>query len=196
MGISFAAVLAIGVWVAVAPMLAGWLVIERPIEDPDSIVVLAGGAAIVERNRFAAELYRQGVAHRVLLTNDGLRGGWDAREQQNPDYSELARRELVAGGVPDSAITILPEVVTGTRDEALLISKISAEIGLRRILIVTSPHHTRRAFGAFESVGHPDLGVGIRSPPAVDDRFWYFSANGWRDVGCEYLKLAYYSASF
>lgn len=184
------------VWAGFAPSIARWLVTEKPIEKPDAIIVLSGGATVVERNLYAADLFRQGIAPRIVLTNDGERGGWDQNVQRNPSYYELARRELVTAGVPEAAITVLPEVVSGTREEAALIASRSNALGLSGVLLVTSPHHTRRALLTFEHAFGASVAVGIASPPAVDDRFWYLAARGWRDVAGEYVKLAVYWASF
>ena len=95
------------VWSFLAPFLAERLIVERPLDHADVIFVLAGSGAYVERTRKAALIYKEGVAPKVLLTDDGARAGWSEREQRNPPYVELAKRELVAGNVPEDAIEIL-----------------------------------------------------------------------------------------
>ena len=52
----------------------------------DAIVVLSGSSTYVERAAWAAQLYREGRAPVIVLTNDGLISGWDHREDRNPYY--------------------------------------------------------------------------------------------------------------
>ncbi len=176
-------------------MLADLLIVAKPIDRPDAILVLGGGAAYIERTDLAAELFRDGIATRIILTNDGLQGGWDQKEQRNPFFYELAERNLIANGVPQSAIEVLPEVVESTQDEALLFDRKAAELGIKKVLIVTSPHHTRRALRTFErsSLG---IGFGIASPADSLGWFWWLNPKGWNRIGLEYVKLGYYWASF
>src|SRR5947208_5329148 len=75
------------------------LIVKADVQSPDAIVILSGSAAYVERAAWAAQLYREGRAPMVLLTNDGLISGWDNREERNPYYYELSTRRLVQQGV-------------------------------------------------------------------------------------------------
>jgi hypothetical protein len=108
----------LSVWALLAPFLAERLIVEKPLDHADVIFVLAGSGAYVERTRKAALIYEGGVAPKVLLTDDGARAGWSEKEQRNPPYVELARRELVAHGVPDGAIEVLSPESSGTIVEA------------------------------------------------------------------------------
>ena len=186
-------------WVCLAPSLAEHLIVEKPLEKADAILVLGGSSTYVERTHKAAELFKQGIAPKIFLTNDGEQGGWDRREQRNPYFVERARWELINQGVAESAIEILPGIVRGTQDEAVLLEKTLAEKPLKSLLIVTSPYHTRRAFSAFASILHekadaPEIGIvspapGEQSPPPA---VWWLSVRGWRFVAGEYLKFVYY----
>ena len=192
--------LALLVWIALAPFLAKSLIVEKPLENPDAILVLGGSSTYVERTHKAAELFRQRSAPKIFLTDDGERSGWDRRERRNPSFVELARRELINQGVDESAIEILPGIVRGTQDEAVLTEKTLREKNLKRILLVTSPYHTRRALWTFEEVlrENPEaaLEVGIASPALGQQSplpgYWWLSRRGWRYVAGEYLKFVYY----
>src|SRR5437762_2686897 len=66
---------------SVAPVLA-WaaarlLIVKSELAAPDAIVVLSGSSTYIERSNWAARLYREGRAPVIILTNDGLIGGWD-----------------------------------------------------------------------------------------------------------------------
>ena len=187
------------VWTLVAPFLAERLIVARPMDHADAILVLAGSSAYFERTKKAAFLYKEGVAPSVLLTNDGKNAGWSQKEQRNPPYVELAKRRLVAQGVPEAAIEIFSPQVSGTIAEAKLLGKKAAERRWKSLLIVTSAHHTRRALRTFESVFaangvETQIGIvpalnGEKMPPAS---YWWLTATGWQDVAGEYAKSAYY----
>ena len=67
------------VWTLVAPFLAERLIVARPMDHADAILVLAGSSAYLERTKKAAFLYKEGVASGVLLTNDGKNAGWSQK---------------------------------------------------------------------------------------------------------------------
>src|SRR5215475_1034638 len=103
--LAVAALVAVG-WL-VAWGAARSLVVRAPLEHPDAILVLSGSSRLTERNRLAAELFREGRAPRIILTNDNVQLGWDSKEQRNPFSYEKARRILQADGVPPERIEVV-----------------------------------------------------------------------------------------
>lgn len=186
-------------WTLIAPYLADLLVVEKPIEQADAILVLSGSADHAQRTAAAASAYLKGTAPLVLITDDGQRGGWDDKEKGNPFFVDRIRRKLIATGVPAEAIIQLPGTVSGTIDEAELLTSAAPDRGLRRILLVTSEFHSRRALWTFERViaaRSADLEVGIANAPS-DARYpgrgsWWLTPRGMRTVGGEYVKFAMY----
>lgn len=186
-------------WILLAPFLAKNLVVEKPLEKADAILILSGGSTFSERTHKAAELYKKGVSSKIFLTNDGEQGGWNQKEQRNPYFYERARWELIAQGVPENVIEVLPEVVESTQSEAVLLEKTVGERKLKTILLVTSAYHTRRTLSTFETVLGNNTGlteIGIASPPTgiqtSSPDYWWLSPKGWRFVAGEYLKIIYY----
>ncbi len=186
-------------WILLAWGMANFLVVERPLEKADAIVVLSGAAQYEERTHEAAAIFKKGVAPKILLTNDGLRGGWVQNIQENPYFVERARWELIAQGVPEDAIEVLPAVVGGTCDEARVIIDAAMQKGLTSLLIVTSPSHSRRTLYTFErtqAATSPALDFGIKF--SGDGRensasfTWWICRDGWNNVGLEYVKIVYY----
>jgi uncharacterized SAM-binding protein YcdF (DUF218 family) len=190
-----------GVWVLAAPRLATWLVIENPLGHADAIIVLSGSAAYKERTHMAAELYKQGVAPILFLTDDGERSGWSQSGQRHPPYLELEQRELIANGVSPDDIRILPGQVTGTNYEARAMATEIDSRPIGSLLIVTSAYHTRRALWSFEkALAGRRVELGIVHPPIGEqttssDR-WWLTARGWQDVAGEYVKSAVYCVYF
>lgn len=182
----------LGAWAA-----AGWLVVREELPRADALAVLAGSATYVERAQRAAELYREGRAPRIVLTNDGLRGGYSAADDANPLFVERAARELRAAGVPDEAVEVVPQTVTSTFDEAVRLREHAAARGYRSLLVVTSGYQSRRALWTLRRVfGEGDVRVGVE--PVETGRqtprpfAWWLYPLGWRLVPGEYVKLAYY----
>jgi len=88
--------LAVGV-VAFVLWLIAWsaaklLIVSAPLAHADAIMVLSGSTVIEERAQRAAELYKEGRAAKIILTNDNMLGGWVSDEQRNIPYYELASR--------------------------------------------------------------------------------------------------------
>ena len=63
-------------WPFVAWLAALALIKTVSLPRADAVVVLSGSSAYIERSRRAAELYKEGRAPKVVLTNDNLRGPW------------------------------------------------------------------------------------------------------------------------
>ncbi len=186
-------------WILFAWYAAERLIVEQPVEHAEAILVLGGSAAFVERTQKAAQLFKDGIAPKIFLTNDGTKAGWSKKEKRNPPYVELAEQSLIVQGVPAESIEILPTVTESTHDEAELLAKTAKDRGIKSILLVTSAYHTRRALWIFEKTmqyNNVFVELGIAAPPPGQQTpppfYWWLTANGWNFVAGEYLKTAYY----
>ena len=185
------------VWAFVAPSLANHLIVEKPLEHADAIIVLSGSAVYKERTKKAAELYKQGVAPRILITDDGAHAGWSRDERTNLPFVELERRELIAGGVLPDSIKVLPGQVSGTDYEAKALSDEIAARPIGSVLIVTSAYHTQRALRTFKKIlAGENIEIGIVHPPTGEQTpnpsYWWLQPRGWQMVAGEYVKSAVY----
>jgi uncharacterized SAM-binding protein YcdF (DUF218 family) len=186
-------------WPFVAWAAARALVVRDELPQADCIFVLSGASEYVERTRHAAELWRRGVAPKIVLTNDNLRGGWNSAEQRNPYFFERAADELRRAGVPAAQIEVLPEAVASTYDEAVRLRAYASERKLGSVLVVTSAYHSRRAqwtmrrvfraSGVRVGVSPVESGTTQQTPKPFA---WWLSARGWRSIAPEYPKLVYY----
>jgi hypothetical protein len=82
---------------------------------------------------------------------------------------------LQAQGVPANAILRFPQRAGNTREEAEALRDLVASRGWRRVLVVTSNYHTRRARYIVRKVFPPQAGVFIISARDSDydpDRWW------------------------
>lgn len=189
--------LAVFAWALLAWAAAEALIVQAALGHADVIVVLSGSSAYLERTRRAAELFHEGRAPLVVLTNDETRGGWSSSQQRNPYFVERATEELIKGGVPAEKIRIVPGLASGTHDEALILKQYAVQQGLRSVLVVTSAYHSRRALRSLrQSFEWTGVTVGLETTPINSSTpspgFWWLQPEGWRTVAGEYVKLVYY----
>jgi uncharacterized SAM-binding protein YcdF (DUF218 family) len=183
-----AGVSTLAVLVAVLGLAGTTLVVSRPVPAPDAVVVLASHEW--ERLPAALALLESSPKSRVLLTTPRLvsehrcfdcagRVGWLGR-----------------AGVDPKRIVRLADVVDNTYGEALAVRRYALGHGLRTVLIVTSPYHTRRAVRTFDTV-FAATGVAIGVAPArsvARPAWWWVHAYDRRYVGYEWAALAAYRA--
>jgi uncharacterized SAM-binding protein YcdF (DUF218 family) len=181
-----------GIWVLLAPFFANLLIIEKPLEKADVIMVLSGASVFKERTHKAARIYKTGVARKILLTDDGELAGWSQKEERNPPFVYLAQQELIAQGVAAEDIEVLTPKVSGTIYEAEVLSEKLKSEKWRTVLIVTSAYHTKRSLWTFEKTLGNGYKIGIVSPPTGEDtpppQIWWLSEKGWNYVAGEYVK--------
>lgn len=191
-----AALLALVAWAVLSWAAARALVVREAPARADAVAVLGGSSTYVERARLAARLFAEGRAPKLLLTDDGQRGGWSVAEQRNPPFVELATQELRREGVPAESIEVIGQA-SDTFEEAALLRRYAEDKSLRSLVAVTSGYHSRRALWtlrrAFKDSG-VEVGVepvepGEQTPRAA---VWWLYPLGWKLVAGEYLKMGYY----
>ena len=184
-------------WCLLAWGLARILIVHDELKNADALAVLAGSDTYLERTQLAAQLFFQGRAPRIILTNDNLIGGWVNEEQRNPLFVERAIKELRRAGVPSERIEVLPQPVSSTYEEAVLLQSYAATQNLHSLLVLTSAYHSRRALWTLRRVFRDSevvislavVAPGYQSPkPAT----WWMRPRGWRMVALEYPKTFYY----
>lgn len=195
-------------WTRFAPLfllcgpLLAWtaahgLIVRSDLARADAILVLAGSSTYVERTNRAAQLFHEGRAQKIILTNDNLQSGWSAEWQRNPLFVERAADELKRRGVSAEKIEVVPGPVMSTYDEAVRLRQYATERELKSILIVTSAYQSRRALWIFRRV-FQDSGVLIGMEPVAPGEqaprpvIWWAHRLGWELVPGEYLKMIYY----
>jgi uncharacterized SAM-binding protein YcdF (DUF218 family) len=180
----------------------GWsaaeaLIVRSDLAHADALVVLGGASTYLERTNRAAQLFHEGRAPKVILTNDNLLSGWLAEEERNPLFVERATLELRRLGVPSDKIEIVQGQVVSTYDEAVQLRQYAHERGLQSLLIVTSAYQSRRALWTFRRVflgsnialGLDPVAPGQQSPSSMT---WWRHRLGWKLVPGEYGKMIYY----
>lgn len=150
------------------------LVIDDGRRHADVIVLLGGGSG--ERPSRAAELFHAAIAPKILVSGAGDAPG--------------NRLLLMHRGVPASAIQLEPDSRT-TRENAQFSIPLLRASGAKRVVLVTSWYHSRRALKCFRHYG-PDLT--FYSCPS----YYGFAPADWardhirRRIRAEYLKTLGY----
>lgn len=185
------------VWLPFSWLAAKALIVTSRLEHTDAAVVLSGSSTYVERAQWAARLYNEGRVQKIILTNDGLLGGYSHELDRNLFLVELAKAELQRAGVPADRIEVITKLGNTTYDEATFLRDYSTRHQLRSLLIVTSAYHTRRALWVFARVFRgTEITLGVEGPPpgiqTPGPATWWLHTLGWKLVPGEYLKLVLY----
>ena len=151
-----------------------FLCVESGPVSADMILILGGGQH--ERPQRAAELFHQHAAPRIIISGAG-------------DH-EINRQILIRAGVPAAAIEVESESAT-TRENARFALKLLRAEKVRKVILVTSWYHSRRALATFEHFA-PELT--FYSRPS----YFGFAREEWQRTGLgrrmrlEFLKLPGY----
>jgi uncharacterized SAM-binding protein YcdF (DUF218 family) len=122
-----------------ATQAARFLVVDHP-EKSDAIVVLAGETS--RRPARALELLRQGMAPRILQDAEAGERVFDET------LTEIAQRYI--DSLPEaSVISVCAIDGRSTAGETADVARCLQPFGARRVLIVTSEAHSRRALAIF-----------------------------------------------
>lgn len=147
----------------------------------DVVVVLSAGVTAdgflpqqgLDRLIEGLAIVRRGVAPTLLVTREKR----DVKEKKVTTAGDQASLVALAG-VTNVISTPLEE---STHDEALAVKKIADGAGWERIILVTSPFHTKRACATFEHVGltvsctpSDSRDIAVRSLDFPDDRIGAF----------------------
>ena len=144
--------------------LGNYLVKADPPQKADIIVVLAGDG-FGHRILTAGELVQQGYAPQALISGpNGNYGNYEC---------DLAIPFAVKAGDPESDFLHLEHRARSTAAEAQVVVKKLREMGVKRVILVTSNFHTRRAGKLFRREA-PDLDFIVVAAP--DE---YYKADSW-----------------
>jgi uncharacterized SAM-binding protein YcdF (DUF218 family) len=164
---------------------------EKPVAA-DLVVVLAGSH---DRTLYAADLYHQGIARRVILSrpipepvhNRLAALGVKFMREEDVHLEILARLK-----VPREQIDFLPGMARNTRDEAESLAKMIGDRQLR-VVIVASPYNVRRASMILQSRLPASVSLQVVATPYEEFEWrWWRDASSARAVILELAKILYF----
>jgi len=162
---------------------AKWLVVDDPRKS-DLIVVLAGETDV--RPALGLDLLHKDYGSRLIL--DVPAGGRIYRWTQ----MELAEKYIQS--LPEAnSVSICPIRGLSTRDEALEAARCIDTIGGRRVLLVTSDYHTRRALSIFQAiVPNHEFCVAAAHEPVEFGEDWWQHREWAKTNFYEWVRLAWW----
>ena len=180
-------------WLVREPVLIGaanlWIVSD-PVSRADAVVVLGGG--LETRPFVAAELWRRGLADKILISQGPEERA--ARVGSIPD-SELNREILLKLGVPAGAIGTFEAVSKNTRGEAVALREWAEQNGASAFIIPTETFSARRVRWIFRrefSGTAARIEVPSVEPPGYTRWDWWKMEQGLIAFQNEFLKYIYY----
>ena len=167
-----------------------WLVREDPLTHADALVVLSGG--LPYRAEAAAHYFESGYAGEVWLTRP--EGPSDQLKELGIHYvgeEDYNRQILNHLHVPESDVRILPDTIKNTEQEVEDITRELRKAGKSRVIIVTSPEHTRRVRALWRHLAGEDLRAIVRAAPEdpFDADHWWRNTRDALSVVRELLGL-------
>jgi uncharacterized SAM-binding protein YcdF (DUF218 family) len=173
--------------------IADYLIVSDKLQPADVIVLL--NSEVDTRPFRASELYKQGLAPVIVIARSESTPTVDLGLV--PNDTDISVAVMEKQGVPADKIIVLPFPggVTSTFDEAAAIRQYVQAHQTRRIILVTSAFHTRRARWIFEKTlaGLPVALELVAVPYAgFDQTNWWKNETGLITLNNEYIKLFYY----
>lgn len=159
----------------------------QPPEHADLIVALGGDSGA--RVKKAAELYKRGLAQKILLT--GMEEGHATTRKY---YLNWRSQFLIEQGVPQSAI-MFDDVSANSWEEANNTLRLMAEKQMKRVLVVSDPPHLRRlgwSWGKVFSGSDKTYQLVPSDMEGWDASHWWRHEASVHFVLTEYVKLSYY----
>lgn len=138
----------------------------------DAIIVVSGGDT-VSRTQEAVKVYQSKWAPVLIFAGAAL-------DPDSPSNASAMREIAISEGIPPDVIA-LDESSLNTKQNANEVSHIIEALNFKRVILVTSPYHQRRAYLEFrERLGRT---VTIINHPATDEAWsrsrWWLSSRGW-----------------
>jgi uncharacterized SAM-binding protein YcdF (DUF218 family) len=171
--------------------IGDFLVVTEKLQPADVIHVLSGEDY---RTDFAVQLYQRGYGKQIFFT-----GGWCIYHQYF--HGAHGRERALALGVPAAAIASDESEVTSTYAEAVRLKAFLQESqpSSGSVIVVSDPHHMRRARWAYSRVLGNHFRLQMAHMPfdqSLSQRCWWRDARSRKMVGREYQKFIYYLARY
>lgn len=166
------------------------LVLRQAPRRADAIVVFSGNGesayineSYQRRARDAARYYKEGYAP-LLIISSGI--------TQTFAEVDIIRALLLSQGVPPQSMHIVTQYPRTTHENVEIVDAVLKQRGLKSILFITAPYHSRRASMIWSKL---DPDVRVTTVPVVDtppvNPQWAASVDEIRAISYEYLAIVY-----
>ena len=158
-------------------------IIEDPLDKADAIIVLGDDNFYADRATRGVQLFREGKAPVVVASGRRLR--------PNAGIAELIEHDLVERGVPKEKIVRFTHDADSTLEEAEALARLVKERKWRRVIVVTSNYHTRRARYIFRRVFPQGMTVSVASTRDgdFDPEHWWEKRKSIKELTHEFAGM-------
>lgn len=154
----------------------------------DAIIAISGGDTSA-RTAEAIRLYQGGWAPKLLFSGA-------AADKSGPSNAEVMKKQAIAAGVPESVISTEDFSAT-TAENAKNTSELVKTMQLKRVILVTSAYHQRRASIEFGKWLGSDVVI-VNHPVGNDNQWsnwWWLTPYGWALGIGELIRILFAEAS-
>lgn len=153
----------------------------------DAIIAISGGDTSA-RTAEAIRLYQEGWATRLIFSGA-------AADKSGPSNAEVMKEQALESNIPSSAITI-DEFSNTTAENAQNTAELIRKMELKRVILVTSVYHQRRASIEFSKRLGETVKI-VNHPVANDNQWsswWWATPYGWVLGVGEVIKIMFAEA--
>lgn len=155
---------------------------QNNCQAADAIIAVSGGDTHARTDE-AVTLYDNGWADTLIFSGA-------AADKSGPSNASTMRQHAIEAGVPADAI-IIEDLSETTHQNAQQSSSLFVDKDFRRVILVTSAYHQRRASIEFRSYAPATTQV-ISNPVQSDSqwtRWWWLTPTGWWLAASELVKI-------
>lgn len=153
-----------------------------PCQTADAVVAISGGDTTARAHE-AVKLYKAGWAHTLIFSGA-------ASDKSGPSNAAAMKTDAESLGVSADAI-LIDENANTTAENAEDVTKIATDHGFKRMIVVTSGYHERRATLEFKKAGGSTMQI-VSHPVESDNQWsnwWWATPVGWWLSGSELVKI-------
>lgn len=151
------AIVAVIVFFAVG---TGFYLSPQDTPSQSAAIVVVSGGQTTTRAQKGIELFKQALAPTIIFSGAAMDDG--------PSNATAMRAQAIKAGIKPNSIKI-DEASQNTYENAVNTKKLLAQLPDKKIILISSPYHLRRAKMTFEKVLGPDYTV---IPVASFDNRW------------------------
>lgn len=172
--------------------IGNFLIAEDEL-DTVSILFVPGGSSF-DRGNTAAELFKKGIAGKIVCTGQNIPELLKALQIQAYTEAEITAMNLYRNGIDSSSVEVR-KIGTSTYEECLEIVSYCKQHNIQKAIVLTDRFHTNRLSSILDKVNveHSVTFLFAGAPSSIySEERWWESEEGLIMVNNEYVKSLYY----
>lgn len=148
--------------------MGNFLIVGDELQKADAILVLSGDNPKGERLKYGVKLLKDKWADKLVLSGNYI--AWET------NLADIMERQSVSLGVDKNKIIKVRHRADSTLEESRLIAKKLQAQGIKKIIVVTSNFHTRRARRVLNKGFNGKIRIIIYS---ITDTYYFPDPDNW-----------------